>query len=118
VYFLASDARRHCGGAWRGVVNHAGARLLADLADVAGLSAAMSEALARRRQRDRKGGRIRNANAKRSGGSPLGVRDLVSRQPWRSSRAVSGDPQGRSSVRQTTAAALVPITEPAIASAG
>ena len=30
----------------RGVVNHAGARMLVDLADVTGLSAAVSEALA------------------------------------------------------------------------
>ena len=37
----------------RGVVGHAGARLLADLADATGLSAAMSEALAPLRQRDR-----------------------------------------------------------------
>jgi hypothetical protein len=37
----------------RGVVNHAGARLLADLADVTGLSEAMSEALAPLRRRDR-----------------------------------------------------------------
>jgi Transposase DDE domain group 1 len=37
----------------RGVVNHAGARLLGDLADATGLSAAMSEALAPLRQRNR-----------------------------------------------------------------
>lgn len=37
----------------RGVVNHAGTRLLADLADATGLSAAMSDALAPLRQRDR-----------------------------------------------------------------
>ena len=37
----------------RGVVDHVGARLLADLADATGLSAAMSEALAPLRQRDR-----------------------------------------------------------------
>jgi len=36
----------------RGVVNHAGARMLVDLADVTGLSAAVSEALAPLRQRD------------------------------------------------------------------
>jgi hypothetical protein len=36
----------------RGVVGHAGARLLADLADATGLSEAMSEALAPSRQRD------------------------------------------------------------------
>jgi hypothetical protein len=37
----------------RGVVNHAGTRLLADLADATGLSTAMSQALAPLRQRDR-----------------------------------------------------------------
>jgi hypothetical protein len=37
----------------RGVVGHAGTRLLADLADTTGLSVAMSEALAPLRQRDR-----------------------------------------------------------------
>src|SRR5262245_58307193 len=37
----------------RGVVGHAGARLLADLADATGLSAGMREALALLRQRDR-----------------------------------------------------------------
>jgi hypothetical protein len=37
----------------RGVVGHAGVRLLADLADATGLSEAMSEALAPLRQRDR-----------------------------------------------------------------
>lgn len=37
----------------RGVVGHCGTRLLADLADTTGLSAAMSEALAQLRQRDR-----------------------------------------------------------------
>jgi hypothetical protein len=37
----------------RGVVSHAGVRLLADLADATGLSEAMSEALAPLRQRDR-----------------------------------------------------------------
>ena len=37
----------------RGVVNHAGARLLADLADATGLTAAVSEALALLRRRDR-----------------------------------------------------------------
>lgn len=37
----------------RGVVGHAGARMLADLADVTGLSAAITEALAPLRQRDR-----------------------------------------------------------------
>ncbi|HEX6969950.1 MAG TPA: IS1380 family transposase [Micromonosporaceae bacterium] len=36
----------------RGVVSHAGARLLADLADATGLSSAMSQALAPLRQRD------------------------------------------------------------------
>jgi hypothetical protein len=40
-------------GDGRGVVGHAGARLLADLADATGLSSAMSEALAPLRQRDR-----------------------------------------------------------------
>jgi Transposase DDE domain group 1 len=40
-------------GDGRGVVDHVGARLLADLADATGLSAAMSEALAPLRQRDR-----------------------------------------------------------------
>ena len=44
----------------RGVVGHAGARLLADLADVTGLSAAMSEALGplRRRERGHDPGRV------------------------------------------------------------
>ena len=37
----------------RGVVDHAGARMLADLADATGLSAAMSSALAPLRQRNR-----------------------------------------------------------------
>jgi hypothetical protein len=37
----------------RGVVSHAGARMLADLADATGLSTALSEALAPLRQRDR-----------------------------------------------------------------
>jgi hypothetical protein len=37
----------------RGVVGHAGTRMLADLADATGLSVAMSEALAPLRQRDR-----------------------------------------------------------------
>ena len=37
----------------RSAVNHAGTRLLVDLADATGLSVAMSEALARLRQRDR-----------------------------------------------------------------
>ena len=37
----------------RGVVGHAGTRMLADLADAAGLSIALSEALAPLRQRDR-----------------------------------------------------------------
>ena len=37
----------------RGVVNHAGARLLADLADATGLSTLLSDALAPLRQRDR-----------------------------------------------------------------
>src|SRR5688572_16237159 len=37
----------------RGVVGHAGTRMLADLADATGLSAALAEALAPLRQRDR-----------------------------------------------------------------
>jgi hypothetical protein len=37
----------------RGVVGHAGARMLTDLADATGLSTALSEALAPLRQRDR-----------------------------------------------------------------
>jgi hypothetical protein len=37
----------------RGVVDHAGARMLADLSDATGLSAALSEALAPLRRRDR-----------------------------------------------------------------
>ena len=39
-------------GGGRGVVNHAGTRLLADVADVTGLSAALSEALMSLRQRN------------------------------------------------------------------
>ena len=38
-------------GGGRGVVGHAGARLLADLADATGLTSAFSEALAGLRQR-------------------------------------------------------------------
>ena len=50
AYFFAAEAGRN--GRRRGVVNHAGARMLVDLADVTGLSAAVSEALAPLRQRD------------------------------------------------------------------
>ncbi|GAB2949883.1 hypothetical protein GCM10027280_43090 [Micromonospora polyrhachis] len=43
-------------GGGRGVVGHAGARLLADLADVTGLTSAFGEALTGLRQRQRRGG--------------------------------------------------------------
>jgi hypothetical protein len=43
-------------GDGRGVVGHAGARLLADLADATGLTSAFSQALAGLRQRQRQGG--------------------------------------------------------------
>ena len=40
-YRFASEGHCHCG--WAGVVGHAGARLLADVAEVTGLTAAFGE---------------------------------------------------------------------------